>query len=341
YTHDGSATTVDSFTYQVSDDGGLPSNEATVNLTISGGGGLVTTGLVTHFATDAGVTVNGDLVTAWADQSGLDNGLASAGDPRRILGGLNGYPIIRFDGAGDKLERVGGILGLPTGDADRTVYIVANYRSGGYGGVAYGRTACNQAFGAVAAASGNYMVQGYCTQNDFDSGVPAVGAGWAVQSVVHQAGQFTHYLNGTVLDTAVHSFNTVVDEIVVGAELNDRAFLDMDVAEVLIYERALSSAELQQVDAYFQAKYFGGGGGNQPPVANDDGASVVQGDAVEIDVLGNDVDPDGTLDASTVLVVSGPANGVTNVNTTTGEITYTHDGSATTVGRWQSTAGGE
>ncbi|MHC5112727.1 MAG: Ig-like domain-containing protein, partial [Planctomycetota bacterium] len=210
-----------------------PNAEDIVNFTVdtSGGGtGLITAGLVTHLAADGGVTVNGDLVTGWVDQSGLDNDLTSAGDPRWLLGGLNGLPIIRFDGVGDKLERVGGIVGLPAGNADRTVYIVADYRSGGYGGVAYGNGACSQAFGVVAASSGNYLTQGWCPSNDFDSGVAAVGSGWAVQSVVHQAGQFTHYLNGVVIDTAVHNFNTVVNKIVVGAEIADFNFLDMDVA---------------------------------------------------------------------------------------------------------------
>ncbi|NWG26850.1 MAG: cadherin-like domain-containing protein [Pseudorhodoplanes sp.] len=62
---------------------------------------------------------------------------------------------------------------------------------------------------------------------------------------------------------------------------------------------------------------------NAGPVATDDTVSTVKGVAKVIDVLGNDADPDGTLDAATVTVVDNPANGTVSVNPTTGAITYT------------------
>ena len=45
--------------------------------------------------------------------------------------------------------------------------------------------------------------------------------------------------------------------------------------------------------------------GNNPPIANDDISSTTENTAVVIDVLINDTDSDGTLDPSTVTVVSG------------------------------------
>ncbi len=63
--------------------------------------------------------------------------------------------------------------------------------------------------------------------------------------------------------------------------------------------------------------------GNQPPTANDDSASTDQDVSVAIDVLANDVDSDGVLVPSTVLVTSGPSNGTTNVDPVTGVVTYT------------------
>ena len=65
------------------------------------------------------------------------------------------------------------------------------------------------------------------------------------------------------------------------------------------------------------------GATNQPPVAANDGAVTEQETATTIDVLANDSDPDGTLDATSVAVTSDPSNGTTEVNATTGEITYT------------------
>ncbi|MEL7081549.1 MAG: Ig-like domain-containing protein [Pseudomonadota bacterium] len=61
---------------------------------------------------------------------------------------------------------------------------------------------------------------------------------------------------------------------------------------------------------------------NDPPVALNDSASTDPDQAVTIDVLANDSDPDGTLDPNTVTVVSAPTNGTFNVNAD-GSITYT------------------
>jgi Ca2+-binding RTX toxin-like protein len=60
-----------------------------------------------------------------------------------------------------------------------------------------------------------------------------------------------------------------------------------------------------------------------PPDAEDDLAATVINLSKVIDVLGNDTDPDGTLDATTVTIVDGPAHGTVTVNPTTGAIIYT------------------
>lgn len=62
---------------------------------------------------------------------------------------------------------------------------------------------------------------------------------------------------------------------------------------------------------------------NGPPVANNDAASTNEDTAVGINVLANDSDPNNNIDPSSVSVISGPTNGSTSVNTTTGVVTYT------------------
>jgi Bacterial Ig domain/Bacterial SH3 domain len=62
---------------------------------------------------------------------------------------------------------------------------------------------------------------------------------------------------------------------------------------------------------------------NQSPVANNDVASTPQGIAVVVNVLANDTDADGTLNPTTVTVVSVPANGTVTSDPVTGAITYT------------------
>jgi hypothetical protein len=43
-------------------------------------------------------------------------------------------------------------------------------------------------------------------------------------------------------------------------------------------------------------------------------APVRSAQRIEVDVLGNDTDPDGDLDATTLTIVSGPASGVASVH---------------------------
>lgn len=61
---------------------------------------------------------------------------------------------------------------------------------------------------------------------------------------------------------------------------------------------------------------------NAAPVAQDDSAGVMQGEAVTINVLGNDTDGDGTLDPATVTIQTAPGDGVAIVNAS-GAIVYT------------------
>jgi len=62
---------------------------------------------------------------------------------------------------------------------------------------------------------------------------------------------------------------------------------------------------------------------NQMPIAIDDVATTVGGETVDIDVLQNDSDPDGTLDPSSVQIVTNASHGQAIANATTGEIQYT------------------
>jgi hypothetical protein len=60
---------------------------------------------------------------------------------------------------------------------------------------------------------------------------------------------------------------------------------------------------------------------NDPPVALDDSAIVDEDDAVIIDVLANDSDPDGNLDPDSASVTTGPSNGMIVKN---GDNTFTY-----------------
>jgi large repetitive protein len=69
---------------------------------------------------------------------------------------------------------------------------------------------------------------------------------------------------------------------------------------------------------------------NDAPVAVNDGpVTVLEGGSVVIDVAANDTDAEGPVAPSTVTITDQPDNGMVSVNPTTGEVTYTHNGSET------------
>jgi hypothetical protein len=62
--------------------------------------------------------------------------------------------------------------------------------------------------------------------------------------------------------------------------------------------------------------------GNQPPVANDDAATTSEDTPVDINLIGNDTDIDGTIDGATVSIVTDAQDGTTFDNAD-GTVTYT------------------
>ncbi|TCM62826.1 CshA-type fibril repeat protein, partial [Acinetobacter calcoaceticus] len=60
-----------------------------------------------------------------------------------------------------------------------------------------------------------------------------------------------------------------------------------------------------------------------PPVAVDDSGRTKQGVGVEINILENDTDVDGTIDPTTVVITEQPKHGTLDINKDTGKVTYT------------------
>lgn len=70
--------------------------------------------------------------------------------------------------------------------------------------------------------------------------------------------------------------------------------------------------------------FWGGTPPNIPPVAVNDEANLQGNDSVDVNVVQNDFDPDGSIDPSTVDVVSSPHHGTVTVSPS-GVATYTRD----------------
>ena len=205
--------------------------------------------------------------------------MSASGEPTLLPGALNGYGVVHFDGVDDALGRTG-FSGLPTGGGARSVFMYARYNqadtsTGGWVGFAYGTPKRNQVFGLALTPDGTLGVQGWGGANDVESSPPTNGVGeWLIQAAIYQNGTLSQYKDGASIGTTSHSFATGTGSIRLGEEISLDKNLDMDVVEVIVYDRALNETERQQVEDYLAAKYQGTPS-NQAPVVSVGGDQTI------------------------------------------------------------------
>ncbi|WP_159451396.1 PQQ-dependent sugar dehydrogenase [Demequina sp. NBRC 110054] len=243
----------------------VPDSDTTLTATFELSGKCaapVTDGLVMRLQGDQGVTASGTSVSGWADLSGSGNNLGvTSAAPTLVEEALSGHSVVSFDGVDDGLGR-SSVLELPTESEDRSIFMFVKYdganSSGGWAGFTYGAPYTNEVFGLVRTSDGDLGIQGWGNGNDFDSDADADGAGWLSQSVVLSGDEYSQYLNGTLTDSGTHTYDTGSDRIRLGAELGGTRRIDMDVAEILVYDRAVTDTEREQIETYFEQQYLGG-----------------------------------------------------------------------------------
>ncbi len=216
----------------------------------------VTDGLVAWYRSGHGVAGVDGVVGSWADRAGNGLGLSGVGAPLLEPGALNGWPALVFDGVDDRLERIGGVELLPSGNSARTMIAVVRYDGVGFGGTTFGRAGCNEVFGLSVSDVGTLMVHGWCGGNDLISTESATGEGWLMHSVVAGDGLVSHWRDGSPIGTWGHSYATVPERLVVGAEIDATPHVAMAVAEILVYDRALGQSERVAVEAALTERYF-------------------------------------------------------------------------------------
>ncbi|MEQ1853255.1 MAG: PQQ-dependent sugar dehydrogenase, partial [Chthoniobacteraceae bacterium] len=289
----------------------VPATDSSLTASYTAGGPCAeppTTGLVMRLKANVGVVVSGSNVVGWEDQTTSYNDLAAVGTPILLAGGPNNQPAVHFDGVDDSLGR-SGFAGLPTGAADRSVFMVVRYNfadanTGGWAGFGYGTTSSNQTFGLSLTPTGTLGVQGWGGGNDVESSPATNGVGqWLTQAAVYSGGTLNQFKNGVAIGIASKSFATGTGGIRLAEELNGGKNLNMDVAEVLVYDRAVSVEERQQIEGYFGGRYAintGGGGNTAPTVVistPSSGASFTAGIPVTFTATANDAEQ-GSLTAA-------------------------------------------
>ena len=204
----------------------------------------VTNGLVVRFDASA-ITglADGATVGTWNDTSGLgNNATLASGTPTYVAGALNGLPIVRFPADGKSY------LTMATRRTDiRTVFWVVNE--------------------ANITGSGFHFFLGDSSNYDFHRG--ASGLIWNSTYASGNVKNGTTRLNGLIVNGTTTLLGTgwnMLDLVTAGNVAASRLTLDRtqsarswagDVAEVIIYNTVLTVAQVKQVEAYLNLKWFG------------------------------------------------------------------------------------
>lgn len=222
----------------------------------------------------AGVQTNASGgVTNWVDQSGNGNDVAQsvAGRiPAFVSGALNGKPAVRFDGD-DKLLKAA--PSLPSGAAPRTILLVARSElgTGDLYPFSYGSAAAN----ATMALDVGDEVRVVAFGNDHDTGIDGDGA-THLYAIVYDGATVEPHVDGAPGAAGARVYDTTLSNLYVGAFADGGFGYDGDVLEVLVYDRTLSPAELNETGFYLERKYGLATGYREGPLHAADGSTWAQ-----------------------------------------------------------------
>ncbi len=298
YTHDGSETVADSFTYTILDNSSAVSNTATVNLVVTPVNDAPTTTPVT--LTVIGEDSGARLIT---QAELLSNASDVDGDP------LNANGLSIASGSGTLVDNGDGTWSYtPAADDDTSVsfsYTVTDGSLTAVGSASLDITPVNDA--PVAISDAFTVNEGSATNlnlvgNDSDidgvvnpasiviSGIPTNGS-----IVVNTNGtvDYTHDGSETVADSFTY---TILDN---SGVVSNTATVNLVVTPV-----------------------------NDVPVATNDAFTVNEGSTANLDLAGNDTDVEGAVNPASIVITGSPTNGSVVVKGD-GSVDYTHDGSET------------
>jgi fibronectin type 3 domain-containing protein len=258
---------------------------------------LPSSGLVLSLSASelAHVLTNGQPVSQWVNAIGpVAAGIASGSSkPTFVTSALNGKPVVRFDGVDDFLALTQGFQDFTAG---ASIFVVAKPTTlqSGFKLVLLGNGADQQnvGFGRAGETAGLQYFTGSSSGDvawfDTDEGIVAGQA--RLFSIVQEPGSANSlsFAEAGANGTPVYGQNVYVPPVTnrtvnyIGRSYWAEGWFQGDIAEVLVYNRALNETELLLVKQYIAEKYalaIEGVPGYEPPLAAPAGLAAVAGDS--------------------------------------------------------------
>jgi len=243
---------------------------------------LPSAGIMLWLKADAGITQSSNAVSSWTSQGGNSTVASQAlgtSQPLFVANAVNGKPVVRFDGIDDSLAfsglNVNGLTGM-------TLFLVSATSNGTQNPTAGNTSSATRSavfWNEVSPGWGTVFVSPYqaAVRYRFGTGTnqsgalpdytrPAsIGGNFSVTSVTHNSTAETLHINGasvysqTGKTAAIGNCDTtgyVGRGYGTSLSANATTCYSGDIAEVIVYDRALSDTERQAVEGYLNIKYF-------------------------------------------------------------------------------------
>ena len=214
-------------------------------------------GLSLWLKADAGVTLDGSNVTAWADQSGNGKNATAIEYPTYSASAINSKPALVF--ANNAYLTTSNIF---NGSNPRTMFAVYYIDSENYS-----NTVIAQSNEDSTDMGTYFMLQSRIDQDsspylagyvDDLSGPPYVNQELLLGMADYDGTTARLFKNGTLVDSGAKTYETHNGELYIGAcNINGSVveFFAGKIAELVVYNRVLTTSERQQVEAYLNSKY--------------------------------------------------------------------------------------
>ena len=219
---------------------------------------LPTQNLTLHLTSDKGVVTSGSAVTEWDDQSGNGNNAAqttSANQPAYVQGAMNGLPVIRFNGSTSELTLPSSTaLGIQNHEYEMFIVAQSSYTAQPEFLIAGGSFEqfeyhLNGAAGArFIPVTSTYLDLG--TSGAYADGKPHV---FEANASSTGGGMSVDGVNGGTSTSNILSSNA--GNLLLGVRSDGGDHFNGDIAEVLVYDTVLTSAQRDSVEKYLADKY--------------------------------------------------------------------------------------
>lgn len=225
---------------------------------------IPTSGLGVWFKADAGVTSQSGLVSQWADQSGNARHAtqtSSGSQPTAVSNVVSGKPVLRYDGTSDYMS-----FTLPINGLTAMTLILVSAAGADVDGTYYGDQYAplfwreTGSWGTVHLSPFQRYVRhrfGTGQSNNIPSySRTSPATGFSVTTAVKSGTAEAIYVNGIQAANLSGKLATIANTgSAATLGRGTSTYFKGDIAEVIVYTRALTDAERQQVDQYLLAKY--------------------------------------------------------------------------------------